>query len=406
MENIKILQARKLFRPRNNKIELHSKFWFKKDGQSYMFKMPTKSLDVCSYKFSLFNEVFISKLCKNLNIDCQEANFARYKFWDERGILIKSFLKNGQSEVRLYDMQCDYIESRLNDLLGNDCFEKYIYPVLSKKPQKCRFTDKILLRFSVEKIKGNIEEKLEFIEFLYSQIGLVTDISRKFNPMAIDIVSRNRTKLLYLSNILKRNVTDRDIVQFARLYATKHNLKLDNHFVDQLCAYAVFDYLTVQDDRNSYNISFIKENDTLKLAPIFDNEMCFPVVRGEIKNACGEFKNIANINILLTDLSKSKIDDKNSLVYKYKTSLSEFLENGFDSFAEEFIKDNPDCADFIFDERKQIYSQNDVLEHFKIVKKTMQNRLNDLEKNKNKNFNAYIGVFENQPQEQVSEKEL
>lgn len=61
-------------------------------------------------------------------------------------------------------------------------------------------------------------------------------------------------------------------------YADKNALLLDNDIELDLFKIMIFDFLTIEEDRHLGNIVFIKDkNDTLRLAPLFDNEFAFAI---------------------------------------------------------------------------------------------------------------------------------
>lgn len=214
-------------------------------------------------------------------------------------------------------------------------------------------------------------------------------------------VRQNFVEIDYLSSIFTRNPTDKDVVQFAKMYAEKHNLILEPNFADQICAYAIFDYLTIQDDRNTHNISFIKDGKNLKVAPLFDNGLCFAC--NYKKNNFELCKNKYAVNILLTDLTKSKLKNKDSLVYKYKTNLQQFLENGYYEFVQEFLEKYSESVDYIFKKNctyDNAFKTEFLTKYFANAKESIKLRLEQLEQNKNTAFNKGIGILKNEPLKQ------
>lgn len=387
MENIQFLQARRLLKPHKDTENLHSKFWFNRGGYRYMFKLPTMKEDCFSFRFSLFNEVFISKMCQRLGVKCQDAEFAEYKIWHEKGVLIKSFLARGQEEISLNSILHDYIESSLDEMLGVEYFEKFVYPVLYKSLSRSDFVDLVLIRFSADEMRADTAKKLEFLLHLLYEKGNSTDVACKFPDFACDIVYKNKGKIVELNNLLeRREFTEENVVFFAKFYAKKHNLALSPDVEDELSKYALFDYLVSQIDRNTSNISFVKEGNKLELAPLFDNGLCFPMTRKQDERKFDTLESSCGKNILLSDMTKSRLADKNSPVFTLKERIFEFLENEYTDFVVEFFKNNPNCAEFIFDEQGKSYTNDDVLRYMLLAQNTMKERLNALKNEKKRDF--------------------
>ncbi|MGN1227233.1 MAG: hypothetical protein ACI4TX_01165 [Christensenellales bacterium] len=399
---ISTIKKIRLFNSHKNQSEksgLHKNFWFVDNGQEYMFKFPVEDKQ---FMFSLINEVFISKMCEKLGVNCQNATFAQYGLNKQKGVIVKSFLQGNQKAKSVEMLQKDYIATRLDEVLGKDYFEKYIYPIINQRSAKIKavsnYADTVIDRFSVKEMQQDVTKKLEFLQHFYLQVGTISDISNCFSPFAFDIVKQNHMEIDYLSNIENRNPTDKDLIEFVKIYASKYNLKLPADLEEQICVYGVFDFLTIQDDRNTHNLSFIIDGNMLKLAPLFDNEMCFANCYNSNKFELCKNK-IAN-NILLTDLTKSKLNNKDSLVYKCKESLQTFLNNGYDEFVKEFLANYKESVDYIFKDKPAL-SNDEKLEflakYFLNAKASMQFRLEQLEKNKNINENINMGILENEP---------
>lgn len=379
MKSISILKAKIIKKPQKSERNLHAKFWYTEKNHRYMFKLPHDG-ENAHFRLALLNEVFISKMCERLGVNCQQADFAEYRVWNTKGVRIKSFLQEGQTEVSLGMMKDDYIEKQLDELIGQDLFEELIYPALAEMRENkngYKYAGVPLAFASEELLRKSAKARL----FLLQHYDWLLDEGIAY------LVDEYEEELDALCKIIMA-MTDEDILRFAEAYAKKYNLQLDTGCVDQLCAYAVFDFLVAQDDRNPNNLSFIKDGNVLKLAPLFDNGGCFVCDQdGQITET---FYNYVGLNILMTKLTKSKIDDKQSLVYKYVNRMKDFIKNEYDDFVEDFKKKYPECVDYLFinyngeiEKPKREYLDD----YFLSCKRTIISRIDELEQNKNIVYN-------------------
>lgn len=413
MENIRVFHAKKIVKPKNKDATTsHKNIWFTKNGQKYMFKLPSNDSVFCH---ALLNEVIISKMCARLGIPCQQANFAKYEFWDTKGIIIKSFLARGEKEISVTSMQKYYAESYLTQILGEDFFDDFIYPVLEHKdlttllhlPNK-DYASTVLRDYNANNIRSDVIEKLCIALHIATEKGSIHDIRMKFDPKAIQKLEEHVDEINYLADSFTKDLTDLDVIKLAQFYAKTHDLELAPGYEDQVCAYAVFDYLSVQEDRNTGNISFIQHGDKLSLAPIFDNGLAlFFSEKGDEVRTCSE-KSGGN-RILMTSLTKSKLDDEQSLVCQYKEKMSDFVRYDFEEFSEDFVARYPECVDFGYlTEGKEYPGKNNIefiRSYFKKSQTAMQMRLDDLEQNKNIDYNEQKHFIPDSPSNKESEEQ-
>ena len=395
MEDISFLEVKKIIKP---KAKTHNpNIWFLKNGQKYMFKFADN--DEIS-EFSLLNEVIISEICNKLNIPCQQATFAQYKLWNKHGVLIKSFLNSNEQEINIDQIQKDYAQSRLDDLLGKDFFEKNIYPKITKKltqNSKNQILHKTLQkRFAPEKMEEKIILKLEFLKLFNPNTTF--SIDKKFDKKLVDKINLYQKEYDYLEYSFRMNITDKDILNHTKIYANKYGLEIEPNFEEKLCAMCLFDYLTVQDDRNTTNVSLIKKDNTLRLAPMFDNSFCLGFRYGHT-DLEKPVDNVWQTFTIPTELTYSKIDDKYSLVSEYIQKFDNFVKNDYDNFVKDFIKKYPNIQNFIpLNEKSKIQDKNEwLIKYLNNTKITIETRLEKLEQLKKSNQFESAGFFKNEP---------
>ncbi len=87
-------------------------------------------------------------------------------------------------------------------------------------------------------------------------------------------------ELIPLSKLSRDTENFNEIVKNVLDYAKSNNLNCDkNLFTLDLFKMTLLDYLTLQTDRHSWNICFIKDkNSNLSLSPVFDNEYAFALL--------------------------------------------------------------------------------------------------------------------------------
>ena len=397
MENIDLFSIKKIIKPKPNSKKLYTAtIWLTKNNEKFLFKIP---FNIYQAKTSILNEILISEICKKLDIPCQDVTLANYSLWNQKGALIKSFLKNNETEISVDKTQKDYIESKFNEILGDDFYEKHIYPNISKVMfyiaiNKRKLDDtKVFKLYGIKKsLESNICYKINFLDYIYNNPNL----HQFFKPNAIEAIKNNRVELNKLNNILKTNTTDKDILKFGETYAKKHNLSFDSQNEELLCGMAVFDYLFVQDDRNTTNISFIKSENNLKLAPMFDNGFSLSYLKKGSNFNSPAFL-YRNTNIIMTNLTKSKIEDKNSLAFEYITKIKNFVENDFDNFKFEFLEKYPECIDFVPEDYLHLFNGENKKKiwldsYLDNTKLSIQNKLKNIEQNNfetNENYNFF-----------------
>ena len=138
--------------------------------------------------------------------------------------------------------------------------------------------------------------------------GLITPNFLSDNQKIITLA-----KLLEIDNTLENNLVD--INSALKLYE-KCGIKINTkQIIFDLYKILVFDALTLQTDRNNYNINFIydKTQNTIFGAPLFDNEFAF-----NIDNIFDDELPPSSFNSLLKNYSQSS---------KFATVLSERLVN-------------------------------------------------------------------------------
>ncbi len=332
MEKLSILKTKKIFLPnKSNTYNCH--FWFTEKGENFMFKYDKKNLDARS----LINEVFVSKICSSININCQQASFAY--FHNAYGVKIKSFLdKNkGETEINLHDIYNEKYKKQLNLIVGKDFFDflkpSNIYLSKSKK------------REHLNNINNDFEKQINYL--INCHLNILS-----CPPDKKEIIEKNYSKIYNLLEEVNTEKNDENVYNEILTYASENNLELDKNFKYHFCQLILFDKLFDQEDRHFENISLIKYNNAVKLAPMFDNGRCL---------LYSKFFNANKRQIVMTNFTIQELEKNKNLQQDF-INLKNFVKNEKNSFIKNFIKKNFDSLQTILP--ADCNDKNEKLLHF------------------------------------------
>ena len=300
-------------------ISYNHSFWLNK--KRYFFKYsPTQKND----SGVIVGEFLVSKLCKNLGVDCIDCGYAvnKNKNFENRGVISKSFLKQNEKAVSLADIKKEEILEKFPKELYFKMMVVFarVCPltVLKKGNNLTRITTNL-----ISKYKHNCKMLLPFDRSFI-----------KNNMAALEYIKDNAK-----DKVLTLDECERRIAWFAK----KHNLTVAGNIRLELQKMAIVDAITKQADRHAGNISLIlnKKEKTLKLAPMYDNGMCENYVEDP---ACKSYPQKTNCYLKLTNQDYCEIKDSSTSIFKFFKKVCSFYNNGVDKvFADiqkELVKHN------------------------------------------------------------------
>ena len=311
MEKLSILKTKKLFLPnKSNTFNCH--FWFTEKDENFMFKYDKQQLE----SKSLINEVLVSNICSLLNINCQQASFAfSHKTF---GVKIKSFLdkNNGETEIKLYDIFNEKYKNQLALIVEKDFFD-FLIPsnIYLSKSKKCEH---------LNNINNDFEKQINYL--INCHLNILS-----CPPDKKEIIEKNYSKIYNLLEEFNTEKNDENIYNEILRYASENNLQLDKNFKYHFCQLILFDKLFDQEDRHFENISLIKYNNAVKLAPMFDNGRCLLYSKSYNANK----RQILMTNFTIQELEKNKnlqrdfMNLKDLIYYKKNSFIKNFVKKNF-----------------------------------------------------------------------------
>ena len=197
-----------------------SKFVLMFNDKKYFFKT-CYNISSGAQAHSLINEVLVSHMARKSGMNCTEVHFAQVNFDGKTyiGVLTPNFLENNFAQFSLQKFTIPYFEHMRDEagIVGDMDGERF----WSKKIKNYAYYN-------------NVEESLKSISYFLN--------------------SNNYDKSRYRQNDVKKVKTD-------------------------LTNIAVMDFFVNNQDRHCENIEIMvpdkQSNEFLKVAPIFDNELCF-----------------------------------------------------------------------------------------------------------------------------------
>lgn len=257
MEKLGVLKTKTLFLPLKSD-SFNANLWFDDDGQKYMFKYP-KSKQGSHHAH--INEVLISSLAKQLNIPCQQTAFG--SFYGTKGVVVKSFLKDNEEEIPFYKIYNYFMLPKLKDIMGEDFFDEIILPRLE-------YEKSTMSKKEWEKLPSVKSNDID------SQLTYLMDCNLKTRKCLVKIQKMIAPKIEDIRQLYYdyNTLTDKKVLSYILQYAKQENLSVDNNLKTQLFSMMLLDFVTQQDDRHSMNFSLIKKENSLRLAPLYDNGHC------------------------------------------------------------------------------------------------------------------------------------
>ena len=146
----------------------------------------------------------------------------------------------------------------------------------------------------------------------------------------------------------------------------------------QICQELIADYITNQQDRHLNNISIIKNKDTIRLAPMYDNGHCL------------KFQNNFNPHkrqLQLTNFTYEAIST-NNILKRNLYSFNQLLTKYKDDFIETFIKENSPVLDLLvpkYSKDKDLWIKDYMQSNFKLMYDNLINLENEMNKSQDLN---------------------
>lgn len=319
MDKLSILKTKKFILPnKTNTADCH--IWYADNSQEFMFKYNKENIN-----YSIFiNEVLISCIAKEANIECQQATFA--SFHKVNGVKIKSFLDKtkGEKEIKIYDIVNEKYLAMIDNVLGSKFFSE-IVPTYIKSTYNKNVKGKEN-KIDTTLIMNDAQAQLDYIIKIHLNIIECDNRIKK-------IINDNYQKLFEISTLYNKELTDEDIYSYIQEYSKKYNYNLDENIVTNLCKMVILDYVTMQEDRHTENISLILQNKTLRLAPMFDNGRCLLFNKCRmptsymIRPTAFTYKNLnTNKELATTDMKLKKLLFENE-----STFVDKFIKNNHDA---------------------------------------------------------------------------
>ena len=208
----------------------------------------------------IVGELYVSELCKRIGVPCAEYKYAinRFKTFEQRGVLSKSFLAIGEKEISILDMAYEKLFSKLpKDFLFK------LEMIYSKMEPKRFFTEKKDINHMVTVLLDDKHPR---------RIRLLP-IEKKF-------LASHKPELEYIreGTVLKNVITTNGCIRAICEYVSENGLCLEGDLRYSLQQIAIIDAITRQHDRHAGNISIIYNEKTGKarVAPLYDNGLCGP----------------------------------------------------------------------------------------------------------------------------------
>lgn len=347
MEKIGIIKSKRFNLPvKTDPQTLNSHIWFTQHGERYMFKY---SFDDEYDKRTILNEVLVSKICKFLDLPCQEAFVAKYIVGNVDGVKIKSFLKPNEREISLLTILNEDANILLADSFGDDFFEENIYPYIPQSRHESKTIEKkhIHTSLGVEVVNGKFPTKISLEDIKINpqnKINLLFDIYLEQHSPAVkqlfdkNIINEICNKIFLINKIntkFNEQQTLESIIDTIQNYAERHNYSVDPELRSQLIKMLIFDYFVMQTDRHLGNISLILNEKTLRLAPLFDNGHCLIYNSDSIhREKLQYFQTKLTADLLKTKTAKQFI-----------SQLSQFLKNDYNTFAKQLVENSKDLLE-------------------------------------------------------------
>ncbi len=361
IEKLTILKSKKFLLPNKSKT-LNCIIWFTSQKQDYLFKYSKDD----TYKFkTIANEVLISTICKRLNLPCQQANFASFR--KVTGVKIKSFLNEGEEEIPIYNIVNEVYIQKLKNIMGDNFIEEVIIPMdieLYSKKNKDKMTNKTALL-------SDIDTQLSYLIDCHYK-------TRDCSPDVLKFIDKKFDDIWELYEKYDTPMADKELYDTIIDYSQKNNLKVDKQLKLQICQELIADYITNQQDRHLNNISIIKNKDTIRLAPMYDNGHCL------------KFQNNFNPHkrqLQLTNFTYEAIST-NNILKRNLYSFNQLLTKYKDDFIETFIKENSPVLDLLvpkYSKDKDLWIKDYMQSNFKLMYDNLINLENEMNKSQDLN---------------------
>ena len=238
-------------------VSYNKSFWLKK--KKYFFKFTPNSYKRNDTGF-IVGELFVKALCDKLGIPCVDYRYAinRHLTYEQRGVLSKSFLNDGEKDIMLRTID----EMRVFSQLPEDFMFKVEILYTQMEPMKKFFDRKDVNHMMLVLLDKKNPRRARLLPFEKS------------------FIDKNRGALEAIEQVtrMKPNITTNWCIRNICSFLKSNNLTMEDDLRFRLQQIAILDAITKQHDRHSGNISIIYDEKTHKarIAPNYDNGLCGP----------------------------------------------------------------------------------------------------------------------------------